>query len=169
MQRKKYQCMGYDVYCPDLIHGNVFEYEEADDAYLYYYENVESDACHLIWNLIDKLRCKYEKVYIVGYSVGATLAWRCSENPNCAGVVACYGSRIRDYLQVVPKCPVLLIFAEQDSFAVNIVMKSLESSVNTKIELFSAEHGFIDSYSTHYDLIQAENAEKVIKSFLSEG
>lgn len=61
-----------------------------------------------------QLKQTYRQVFIMGFSVGATIAWRCSETPWCDGIIGCYGSRIRDYLELQPACPVLLLFAEQD-------------------------------------------------------
>lgn len=166
MQCEKFKNLGFSVYCPDFYNNKVFDYGEIEAAYTYFYENVGLNAYYSIWNLVDELKLKYEDVYIVGYSVGATLAWRCSENPNCTGIIACYGSRIRDYLSVKPKCPVLLMFAKKDSFDVTSVINSLKSAPNTNVELFQAEHGFFDPYSVHYDAIQAKEAENKAMCFL---
>ena len=165
-QRKKFTNWGFRVYCFDFYNGTGFDYSEADAAYQYFYEHTGLDGYRLIWNLVDELKVEYEEIYLVGYSVGATLAWRCSENPNCTGIIACYGSRIRDYLNVKPKCPVLLMFAEKDSFDVTSVMKSLNELPNTNVESFQAEHGFLDPYSVHYDAVPAKNAENKMIGFL---
>lgn len=166
MQCEKYKNWGFRVYCPDFYNKLSFDYEKADDAYTFFYNNVGLNAYDFIWNLVDELKSEYEDIYIIGYSVGATLAWRCSENPNCTGIIACYGSRIRDYLNVTPKCPVLLMFAEKDSFDVTSVMKSLNRIPNTTVTSFPSEHGFLDSYSQHYDALQAKDAEAKIMCFL---
>ena len=31
---------------------------------------------------------EYEQVLLIGFSIGATIAWRCSENPDCDGAVS---------------------------------------------------------------------------------
>lgn len=166
MQCNKYQDIGFDVYCPDLLNNRVFSYNEVDEAYTYFYANVGLNAYRLIWNLLETIKLKYEKIYIIGYSVGATLAWQCSENPHCSGVVCCYGSRIRDYMWVKPKCPVLIIFAKEDSFDVYSAKNSLEQLPNTSVALLQAKHGFMDLYSEYYDATQAEITEKKILNFI---
>ena len=100
--------------------------------------------------------------------MGATLAWRCSKNPNCAGVIACYGSRIRAFPEVTPRCPTLLLFAEKDSFEVPALAERLEQNPNTRIRLFPGELGFLDPGSGHFHKLSAKEAEAEILRFLSE-
>ena len=161
---RKYRDLGFRVYCPDLNRGRVFDYRETDAAYAHFYAN--RDACRSVWALLDRLKPRYENVFLVGYSAGAALAWRCSENPNCSGVVACYGSRIRDYLSVMPKCPVLLIFAGRDCFDVDAAAKALESAPNTEVAVFPSEHGFLNPDSGRYDAALAGEAESRVRRFL---
>lgn len=165
-QCEKYRSLGFDVYCPDLLNGRSFPYDEAENAYRSFYENAGLDACRGIWDLLEALKPRYEHIYIIGYSVGATMAWRCSENPDCSGVVACYGSRIRDYLHVLPKCPVLALFAETDRFDVRSVTEQLTNLPNTRVASFPAMHGFLDRHAGCYSETQAEAAEKMIRDFL---
>ncbi|MDY4488598.1 MAG: dienelactone hydrolase family protein [Candidatus Limivicinus sp.] len=165
-QSKKYSDLGFQVYCPDWNQGKVFAYSEADAAYRHFYACAGMEAYRALWALIDQLKPRVEQLYLVGYSVGATLAWRCSENPNCSGVIACYGSRIRDYLDVKPQCPAQLLFAERDCFDVGTVGKALKAAPNTRLHFFNAEHGFLDPFSPSYAPLQAEAAEKLILRFL---
>lgn len=157
--------LGFHVRCPDLLNGRVFSYEETAAAYTCFYKNA-GRAVRLVWKLTDELRAEYEAVYLVGYSAGATIAWQCSENDNCAGAVAFYGSRIRDFQHISPRCPTLLFFARQDSFDVLSVTKALEGKPNTRAALFPASHGFFDPYSPAYDPASAEAAEKQLQAFL---
>lgn len=158
--------LGFHVCCPDLLNGQTFSYGETDAAYACFYENAVR-ASRLIWNLTDELHAEYEAVYLVGYSAGATIAWQCSKNDNCAGAVAFYGSRIRDYLHITPRCPTLLLFAQQDSFDVLSVMKALEGKPNTRLSLFPVAHGFFDPYAPAYDPAAAAAAGKQLQAFLS--
>ena len=167
-QRQKYEKLGLAVFCPDFYNGRVFGYDETENAYPYFYEQVGLDSYCRVWKQVDALRTQYEKVYLLGFSVGATLAWRCSENPNCAGVIACYGSRIRAYPEVTPRCPTLLLFAEKDSFDVPALAERLEQNPNTRIRLFPGEHGFLDPGSGHFHKLSAKEAEAEILRFLSE-
>ena len=157
--------LGFHVCCPDLLNGRGFSYEQAAAAYACFYENA-GRAVRLVWKLTDELRAKYEAVYLVGFSAGATIAWQCSENANCAGAVAFYGSRIRDYPDITPRCPTLLLFARQDSFDVLSVTKALEGKPNTRSVLFPASHGFFDPYAPAYDPAAAAAAGKELVAFL---
>ena len=165
-QRRKLEKLGFAVFCPDFYGGCVFGYEETEQAYTCFYEQVGLEAFRRVWEQVDILRKQYESVYILGFSVGATLAWRCSENRNCAGVIACYGSRIREYPEVMPRCPTLLLFAEKDSFDVPALAGRLEQTPNTRVRLFPGEHGFLDPDSGHYHGPAAKEAEAEILRFL---
>lgn len=88
-------------------------------------------------NLIHEIRNEYNRIYVLGYSVGATTAWLCSEE-KCDGVIGYYGSRIRNYLETNPKCPVLLFFPQQ------------EKSFNVHAKKFAGNHGFADPYSINF-------------------
>lgn len=166
-QCEKYKSMGFDVYCPDLLSRSAFSYEEAEAAYEYFNEKVGFERYTEISDMVDQLSRSYDKIWVLGYSVGATLAWRCSENPKCAGIVACYGSRIRDYTNLKPTCPVLLLFAEQDSFDVTSTVERLQVVPNTQIVTYPASHGFMDSYSVYYDSCQADAAQVIINNFIN--
>lgn len=167
-QRQKYEKLGFAVFCPDFYGGRVFGYDETEDAYRWFYEQAGLDSYRRAWDLVDRLRKQYTAVYLLGFSVGATLAWRCSENPNCAGVIACYGSRIRAFPEVIPRCPALLLFAEKDSFDVPALAERLKQTPKTQIRLFPGEHGFLDPGSGHYHASAANEAEAEILRFLSD-
>lgn len=167
MQCQKYQRLGFTVYSPDFNEKMVFDYRDEAAAYAHFYARAGMNAYQSVWNLLDTLKPRYEKVFLLGYSAGATLAWRCSEHPNCTGVIACYGSRIRDYLNVTPRCPFLLLFAQRDRFDVSHVTDLLQSIPRARICSFPAEHGFLDPYSPHYSASCAREAEAMILHFLT--
>jgi len=113
------------------------------------------------------LRTAYSKIILIGFSVGATIAWRCSESKLHDGIICCYGSRIRDYLTVNPKCPVLLVFAKYDSFDAKKIKTMLQNKNNAQIEILEACHGFVDFYSKNYSHREAERFNQLRKAFLS--
>ncbi len=47
---------------------------------------------------------------ILGFGAEATVAWLCSEEECVDGIVGYYGSRIRNYAELAPRCPALLFF-----------------------------------------------------------
>ena len=79
-----------------------------------------------ISGFLNQLKDRYDNVFIIGFSVGATIGWMCCENPLCSGIVACYGSRIRDYTDMNPSCPTLLLFSKEDSFDVHGMVCQLQ-------------------------------------------
>lgn len=165
-QCQKFELAGYDVFCPNLIGKSPYSYEESKYAYEFFTKNIGFEIYKEINDFLGQLKQKYEKVFIIGFSIGATIAWRCCENPLCSGVIAFYGSRIRDYINVKPVCPTLLLFAKKDSFNVEILIDNLKTTQYLDIEVFEAEHGFMDAYSNHYCFEESKKAEEMITQFL---
>lgn len=167
---EKYAEAGYDVCCPNLLDTEgSFTYAQQEDAYQYFKKNV-GFAIHIKVNeFIRQLRKEYEKIILLGFSVGATIAWRCTVDGLCDAMAGCYGSRIRDYLDVVPQCPALLIFADKDqSFQPDIYVNFLRNKANTTVHVLEGDHGFCDRHSQHYHPHSAERADKLIEKFLAE-
>ena len=75
-------------------------------------DNVGFDTAAIV-SLLAELRAKYGTLILIGYSVGATLAWLAARSGLCDGAVCHYGSRIRQYCDAAPPCPT------QDSPAMN--------------------------------------------------
>ncbi|MCI9975892.1 dienelactone hydrolase family protein [Clostridioides difficile] len=166
---QKYYKDGYDVFCPELLGDRkVFSYSESQEAYGFFIDNVGFDIYKQVEKLINDLKSEYKYVLVIGYSVGATIAWRCSEDSLCDGIVCCYGSRIRDYMEVTPKCPTLLVFAKHDSFDVDSIFCQLSRKQNVQIEILDANHGFIDTYSKNYSDVQAQVFSTKEKSLLDK-
>jgi len=161
-----YRKQGFDVVCPNLLQRGCFSYAEAQEAYHYFTTEVSFDAYQDIVRLIGQLKKTYRQVFIMGFSVGATIAWRCSETHDCDGVIGFYGSRIRDYLDLVPVCPVLLLFAEQDSFDVPAVIRQVRNKPMVTAQLFAAAHGYMDQNSSAYDQNQAQKSRAAVQAFL---
>lgn len=161
-----FHCDGFDVFTPNMLRKECFPYSAASEAYQYFIKHVGFDYYKEIENLLIHLKLTYEKIYLVGFSVGATIAWRCCERGTCHGIICCYGSRIRDYPSLQPSCPTLLLFAEQDSFHVSSVIKQLSDKPSIQILKFPASHGFIDEYSPSYHEKQAQKAKAYIRDFI---
>lgn len=167
----KFEELGFDAYSIDLIDGNVFSYEEAEAAYAYFMNNVGFEkAGREVLELLKSIRCKYEKVYLVGYSIGAAVAWLCSEEYELLdGIVGYYGSRIRDFLDINPRVETLLFFPTYEkSFDVDELIERLicKNKVNTvKCE---GLHGFADEYSSSFNIISKETSEKLLFEFTGE-
>ena len=135
-----------DIICPNLLSRDVpYRYEEEDMAYQNFVQNIGIDeGSRQINNMLTQLKQEYEEVGVIGFSVGATISWLCSENNLCDFVIGCYGSRIRDYINRRPVCPTLLIFpAEEQTFNVDSLINSLEQKESRfwKLKRFMAFMG----------------------------
>ncbi|KXL52854.1 dienelactone hydrolase family protein [Anaerotignum neopropionicum] len=162
----KLNLQGFDVFCPNMLGRECFDYTQSHEAYEFFKKNVGFDYWKKVMVLSARLKLAYEKVYFIGFSVGATIAWRCCEGDSCDGIICCYGSRIRDYLSLRPSCPTLLLFAHEDSFDVEHVVKKLSDKPNIETFQFQASHGFMDQYTASYHQKHAKKAETYIRGFL---
>ena len=145
---------GFDVYVPNLIQRiTPFSYEEEDLAYQNFMTNVGFEKAKNDVNaLINKLSKKYSQIRIIGFSIGATIAWLCSNNPLVHRVVGFYGSRIRQYTHIVPKVETILIFGEQEKSFNPLDLKTVLSMYpNVLVKIVEGEHGFADPYSSKYN------------------
>lgn len=167
---KHFSRLGYDVICPNLLdRDDPYDYEEETVAYQDFVNLGFPHAAKRAMDTLEALRDKYRKLYIVGYSVGATTAWLCAQRPGVVGgVVGYYGSRIRDYLDHSPQCPVLLLFpAEEASFDVDALMDKLGEMERVTVRKYEGLHGFSDPQNKHCTPLAAQQALDDTIRFLS--
>ncbi|MBL3641639.1 dienelactone hydrolase family protein [Bacillus sp. RHFB] len=160
---------GFDVICPDLLErGRPFDYSQEDAAYRHFMENVGfMGALYKIKDILSDIKDEYQKIFILGFSAGATVAWLCSEEECVDGIVGYYGSRIRNYAELAPRCPALLFFPlEEPSFNVDELISALESK-NVEVHKYMGEHGFSNPYHSKYHAESAQAAvSKMMKFFM---
>ncbi|MEH7010928.1 dienelactone hydrolase family protein [Neobacillus niacini] len=141
------------VICPNLLERETpFDYSQEEVAYRSFMENVGfAYAMHKIKDILSDVKDEYEKIFIIGFSVGATVAWLCSDQDCVDGIVGYYGSRIRNYVELTPQCPTMLFFPqEEQSFNVDELISALEK-MNIEMHKFNGKHGFSDPYSPQYN------------------
>ncbi|UOQ50390.1 dienelactone hydrolase family protein [Gracilibacillus caseinilyticus] len=159
---------GFDVICPNLLkREQPFDYSEEEIAYQNFIENVGfTEAVHKIKNVLVSIKLEYKKIYIIGFSIGATVAWLCSEEDYLDGIVGYYGSRIRNYKELVPARPTILFFPQKERFFdVNELISNLDKR-NTEIHEFNGEHGFSDPYSPNFNAKSASDAFDEMLNFI---
>ncbi|MFF5994701.1 dienelactone hydrolase family protein [Lysinibacillus sp. KU-BSD001] len=159
---------GYDVYCPNFLQvKQPFSYEEEQMAYAHFMNQVGfAQGFAEVEKLIIQLKDTYKEIHIVGFSIGATIAWLCSELTGVTSVVGYYGSRIRNYLAISPLCPVLLIYGESEqSFNVKTLVAQLITK-NIQVQTCEGHHGFADRYSPHFNEQSSVQALAVVKEFV---
>lgn len=76
----EYHDRGFDVYCPPLFeYGTPFKYEQQDQAYKNFVNTCGFDATKINL-LLGEIRGRYKKIIMIGFSVGATIAWLSAES-----------------------------------------------------------------------------------------
>ena len=175
--------VGYDVICPDLLDDKpAFDYDREEDAYLYFMNFVGLDlSMKRITFLLRQEENAYRQIFLLGYSVGATIAWLCSGDPtkdsclsqycscfkNLSGVIGFYGSRIREYPSLTPRCPVLLLFPEKEtSFDPYDLCEELSKKETVEVHILEGNHGFADPYAPKYNEASARQADRITKEFI---
>ncbi|MEK4932336.1 MULTISPECIES: dienelactone hydrolase family protein [Bacillus] len=162
-----------DVFCPNLLQSqHAFHYSDEEKAYQHFMNHTGFDyGKNQIKKFITGLSNSYTHIGLIGFSVGATIAWLCSNNPKIDFIIGCYGSRIRDYVHIKPTCATLLIFPEQEaSFSVSSLIQTLQQQNNPllKINQLHGEHGFLNPYTEKYNEHSTKQAYNLIDSFLTQ-
>ncbi|MFF2878087.1 dienelactone hydrolase family protein [Gottfriedia sp. NPDC057991] len=162
--------LGFTVVCPNLL-GNIknYCYKDENKAYNHLVHEIGFElATNKIITLAKELRTKCTNLYILGFSVGATIAWLCSKYEGLFdGVIGFYGSRIRDYLEVSPKCETLLIFpTKEKSFDPEILVTKLKTKDMIQIIKVEGSHGFTDQLTSNYDQYSTEHCFRKMRDFI---
>lgn len=110
-----------------------------------------------------------EKVAVIGYCWGGTLAWLAATRFTISAAVAYYGGRIAKYAAEKPQCPVLLHFGKKDA---HIPMSEIETiqrhHPDLPVHLYDAGHGFNCDQRESYDPASAALARQRTLDFLSQ-
>ncbi len=163
---------GYDVFCPNLLCSDYYyNYDNEEEAYVNFIQSVGIEkSVKKIELILKDLRKKYKYLFIIGYSIGATISWLCSTLSYCDGIVCFYGSRIRDFISINVRCPVALFFAKvEKSFDVELLIDEIKTKHYVEIiNIYNGEHGFADPYSEKFNLEAYEKAYKDMERFLKK-
>ncbi|WP_211748660.1 dienelactone hydrolase family protein [Paenibacillus sp. Marseille-Q4541] len=160
---------GFDVLIPNLIHRDSFSYDQEEIAYQYYMNEIGFEkSLREVKEIVKENKEKYDQILIMGFSIGATIAWMLSEY-EVGGIIGYYGSRIRNHKEIEPKCPVLLFFPNREkSFNVMDVEQELKKKKNTLTKIVEAEHGFMNPFHQNYNFEQFKNCVKSSIEFLKQ-
>jgi len=160
---------GFDVISPNLLNREPFPYDQEDKAYNYFMNEVGFDkAFDEVMKIVNGSKTKYGQIFIIGFSIGATIAWMCSRS-KVDGIVGFYGSRIRNYVEIEPQCPTLLFFPiYEKSFNVTVLQKQLESKERVDVHIVEAEHGFMNPYYRTYQSDEYSACLKKCADFIRE-
>ncbi len=91
---------------------------------------------------------------LVGFSVGATSLWRYVASLRCSRMSRAflyYGSRIRDYPELRPRCTTSVFFAAHEpSFDPQSLALTIRNSGTQCSVIDGTQHGFMNPCSAHY-------------------
>ncbi|WP_454190928.1 dienelactone hydrolase family protein [Paenibacillus sp. Marseille-Q7038] len=160
---------GFDVLVPNLSHRDSFSYEQEEFAYQYFMNEVGFEkSLREVEEIVKTNKAEYDQIFIIGFSIGATIAWMCSEY-DINGVIGYYGSRIRNHKEIEPRCPTLLFFADREkSCNVLDLETDLKQKRNTLIKTIEAEHGFMNPFYKTYNFKEFKNCVELSIEFLKQ-
>lgn len=143
---------GFDVLSPNLLHRESYPYDQEDKAYHYFMNQIGfNKSLDKVRRIVNLNREKYNQIFIVGFSIGATIAWMSSEY-EVDGIIGYYGSRIRDYVEIEPRCPTLLFFSRHEkSFNILDLERKIKTKKKIAVEIIEAEHGFMNPFYKTYN------------------
>lgn len=111
-----------------------------------------------------------EAVVLIGFSVGATSIWHYLATQGChpdSKAILFYGSRIRDALDLAPRCQTSLIFAEHEaSFDSSSLLSRFDHPLIRCELVYGAAHGFMNPLHARYDAALAKKQISAIRQML---
>ena len=151
---------GYKVIIPNLYSDN---YSGNDEEYCYkkfFYEVGIEKAKTIIDDIIKNIISN--QIVLIGFSIGATIAWLETDNPKITQVIGFYGTRIRNYLDILPRSKTNLFFCNENRIDVNQLANVLRTKKNVDVQLINGEHGFYSKEDFYSEIIEDAN-KKIIK------
>lgn len=155
--KEKFEIRGFSVIMPSLYKDNYHGVNE-QESYSRFYSDVGIEKGYRIVDSIIAENCNSE-IYLIGFSVGAAIAWLHSSNSVIKSVIGIYGSRIRDYMDLKPAVDTYLYFCDEKSFDIKSVIDKLKKKDRVKIRLLGGNHGFYNS---------SDGTDKILKRFVEE-
>ena len=167
---EQYLAAGFDVLCPNFVKSkDYFNFSREGEAYQYFIDHIGFDSMtEEFEKIFNKAHSDYKQIFLLGFSVGATAAWICSGLESTVdGVICYYGSRIRNYQFINPKCPVLLIWAkEEEFFNVSELTNALREKPFVSIHMLNGKHGFSDPFCKNHNEQSQKKAQELVDKFL---
>lgn len=101
-----------------------------------------------------------EAVSLIGFSVGASAIWNCSQwlsQQNVSASHLFYGSQIRHASHIAPRIPITIILPEYENhFSIKALSDLLRSVENVTVEHSLGLHGFMNKLSTNFNRTEYE-------------
>jgi dienelactone hydrolase len=140
----------YEIILPSLYPD---KYIGTDESYAYnkFFAEVGIErALATVNEIIDAN--SHKNLVIIGFSIGATLAWLTSTDTRIQGIIGFYGSRIRHYPDVSPLVPTRLFFCQETGFNVDELIRKLNKHTMVKSKRIAGAHGFYshNEFDSHF-------------------
>jgi dienelactone hydrolase len=153
---------GFSVVLPSL-YSDGFVGSDEQASYRKFYSEVGIERASMAIGEIIKENVG-AKISLLGFSVGATVAWLLSGSGKIDSAIGFYGSRIRNHLDIQPAADVDLYFCRERGFDVEETIGALNAKRNVSAALIPGEHGF---YSTSpFASPEIERANRLILTSL---
>ncbi len=137
------------------------QFIDEERAYQYFQRNCGIERyAEYVFEQVTKIAEAVEAVSLIGFSVGASAIWNCSQGLSQQHVSAShlfYGSQIRHALNISPRIPITVILPEyEDHFSIKALSDSLRSVENVTVEHSLGLHGFMNKLSTNFNPTEYE-------------
>ncbi len=123
------------------------------------------DPDHLDWVMLD-VKATVDHlgsagtVGIVGYCFGGLVAWLAACRLEMACASSYYGRTTEQYVNEIPKCPVICHFGERDENVPPAVGEAIKAAYpDVEVHIYPADHGFVCDERPTYDAASAQLAQ----------
>jgi dienelactone hydrolase len=120
-----------------------------------------------------EIKSSNDEVVLLGFSAGASAAWKAIDRDSNSLIKHCIGfypSQIRNHQDVIPYCPVTLVFpCEEKHFEVDNILSALAPLTQVNGIKTSFYHGFMNSLSENYSLSAATLFNDKIRNKIKSG
>ena len=150
--------------------GSAPHFSSSDDAYAAFLEHCGHDA--YLAKVRSALQCLEEPVLLVGFSAGASAAWRALDQDDSGKIcqfVGFYPTRIRYHLGISLHVPTTLIFPSTEPlFAVNELIADLAYFSGVSCLHTEYMHGFMNPASPGFDPFAHTTFSAYLRALLHE-
>lgn len=143
----------------DPYDGRLVDFADEAEAYTYFMNTVSLNKyCNI---LMTKLKLVGTPTVLIGFSVGASVLWKISDNLNAEFIIkgiCFYGSQIRHHQKVSPSVPVELVLPKfEQNLNIDEFAQNMSEKVNVNIYQTNFLHGFMNSHSKNFNYVGYKN------------
>ncbi len=126
--------------------------ESIKDEKLLYNNFIKESGHENYFQLAYKRAVELDPDIIIGFSIGASIAWRLSSFNFSSKIICFYPSQIRNHLDIIPKVETTVVFPKKElHFNLDKIIEELRLKKNLELKKSIALHGFMNEKSINYD------------------